>query len=134
MIDTLIPVGSYTLTAAMDDRLRAAAAAPPRGASSSAHPIFGFVAAVGGLGRPIGDLCRGLNLAFDKGAVLASCKIAYARPLQVERTYDVNARVASLVRKPSRKYGAADHLTLAITIAADGEAFVSIDVRMVTPA
>lgn len=52
----------------------------------------------------------------------------------VDLTYEVQANIASLVRKPSRRFGEADHLTLAIGIAAGRESFVSVEVKMVMPA
>ncbi|GKY89576.1 hypothetical protein [Sinisalibacter aestuarii] len=111
----LIPDGRYLLTAAMDDRVRHMARAPDR-AGERAHPIFAFVAALGGLGLKIADLSAALGLAFERGPVLARCRLSYDAPLLVDRSYDVRAEIDDLQRKPSRVFGAADHLHLSIRL------------------
>jgi hypothetical protein len=111
-----IPNGRYTLAAALDDRLRALTQAPPRGPDGAAHPAFAFVIALGGMGLRIAAVSDRLGLAFGAGPVLAACRIDTHAALRVGRDYDVGARVESLERKPSRRFGAADHLRLHIEL------------------
>src|SRR5437870_2043190 len=84
-----IPPGEYHVGGDLDDRLRVAVHAPPRGRSMLAHPAFAFIVAMGGMGTKIGDLCRSLGLAFDSGAVLGRCRISYERALEVDRSYRI---------------------------------------------
>ena len=110
-----IPEGRFVLTPATDDRVRQMAGAPPR-QGDAAHPVFAFVGALGGLGLRIADLSRALGLDFDAGPVLARSRLDYDAPLRVGESYRVTALVEEITRKPSRVFGQADHLHLAISL------------------
>ena len=129
-----IPAGRYRLDRALDDRLRAASAAPERGRSDRAHPAFAFVVALGGMGLKVADICQLLGLSLNSGPLLGTCRIRYHRPLEVDRTYDVQGRIAALVRKASRRFGMADHLTLRIAASADAVPFTELEFTMIVPA
>jgi hypothetical protein len=128
----VIAPGSFDLSAARDDSVRRMSGAPSR-TGDRAHPIFAFVGALGGLPEPIKDLSESLGLAFANGPVLARCQIALARPLLVNRTYRVTARVEAIERKPSRRFGHADHLHLVIALA-DDTPFTEIALHIIFPA
>lgn len=128
-----IPPGRFLLSAGLDDAIRRSCAAPQRRAEE-AHPVFAFVAALGGMGARVGDVCRALGLAFDEGAVLGRCRIDYDAPLTVDTGYDVAARVVSLERKASRRFGAADHLTLGMTVSAAGRPHARVSLTTIMPA
>lgn len=128
-----IPPGCYRLDAALDDRLRVASAAPARGAGREAHPGFAFVLALGGMGLKVGEICELLGLSLASGPLLGTCRIRYHRALEIERSYDVQGCVAGLMRKASRRFGAADHVTLRIAVAADGMPFVDVEFTMIVP-
>ncbi len=113
-----IPPGQFALSARLDDRVRSLSRAAPR-ASDVAFPIFAFVGALGGMGWKIIDVAGALGLDFSKAPVLARCRLSFERPLLVERTYTVTARVDSLERKPSRTYGSADHMHLTAELCAE---------------
>lgn len=127
-----LPPGHFDLTAERDDRVRRMSGAPAR-QDNRAHPIFAFVGALGGLPLPIKALSESLGLAFDRGPVLAGCVIDLARPLEVGRRYSVAGRIEDIKRKPSRRFGAADHLHLAIALA-DGVPFTEIRLHIIFPA
>lgn len=125
--------GRFRLTAAMDDRVRALSGAPAR-LDDRAHPIFAYIGALHGLPRPIGDWSRALGLAFDRGPVLGACVMDYPGRLRVERDYAVRAEVTAITRKPSRRFGAADHAAFVIALC-EGAAEVSLlRFTMITPA
>jgi hypothetical protein len=129
-----VPRGRYRITPELDDRLRRIAHAPARGAAPHAHPILMFVAALGGMGLSIRALSDRLGLAFLKGPVLAGCKLTSHARLCVGQEYDVTARVTRLDRKPSRRFGAADHMTLSLRLAQGDQPFADVDLAMVFPA
>jgi hypothetical protein len=133
MSNFAIPQGRFHLSAGLDDAIRRSCAAPIR-VGREAHPIFGFVAALGGMGAKVGDVCRGLGLAFDRGAVLGRCRIDYDAPLTIDTQYDVRAEVVLLERKASRRFGAADHLTLAMTVSAAGSPHARLRLTTIMPA
>jgi hypothetical protein len=128
-----LPLGSFALTTALDDRVRKSCAASPRSTGVLAHPIFAFVAGLGGMGLPIAEAIERCGGSIDSGPVLAGCEIAIDKPLEVDRTYDVASRIAEYVRKPSRRYGAADHLLLRFELAAQGERFAELVLRIIVP-
>lgn len=113
-----IPQGRYEITSRMDDRVRALARAKPR-VGQIAFPIFALVGALGGMGLRIKDLAEALGLDFMSGPVLARNRLSFAAPLLVDRVYAVDAEVDALLRKPSRTYGTADHLHLAIKLSTE---------------
>lgn len=129
-----VPPGRYDLTVALDDRARALCGAPPRGKNGLAHPVFAYLGALGGLSMPIGDLSRSLGLAFDAGPVLGRCELSYPGRLEAGHSYDVLAEVVSITRKPSRRFGRADHALLAITLARHGNPVSVLRLAMITPA
>lgn len=129
----VIPPGVFDLSATLDDAIRSSCAAPVRG-GVEAHPIFAFIAALGGMGSRVGDVCRALGLAFDSGAVLGRCRIDYDAPLTIDTRYDVATSVVALERKSSRRFGAADHLTLGMTVSADGNRRARVRLTTIMPA
>ncbi|WP_439532153.1 hypothetical protein [Polymorphobacter sp.] len=132
-IGQAIPEGEYRLSQAMDDALRAASGALPRGSDGLAHPAFAFVAALGGMGLDIKTVCARLGLPFDTGAVLGRCRIAFDRPMLVDHAYGVHARIVSLIRKSSRRFGGADHLCLATDIRVGTTHFATVELTMIVP-
>lgn len=129
-----IPSGRYHLAAALDDSMRVATGAAARAPGNQAHPIFAFVMALGGMGLRIAEISDRLGLNFGAGPVLAGCRIDYHAALITDRDYDVGARVAKLERKASRRFGAADHLHLQITIARNGTACADTRLHIIFPA
>lgn len=113
-----IPQGQYEITSRLDDRVRALARAKPR-INQIAFPIFALVGALGGMGFRIIDVADALGLAFSRGPVLARSQLSFSAPLLVDRVYAVDAAVDALVSKPSRTYGTADHLHLAIKLSTE---------------
>ena len=128
-----IPDGRYWLTPAMDDALRAASSAPPRGKDRRAHPAFAFVMALGGMGVDIGTLCAHLGVPFNTGAVLGRCSITFDRSILVDQSYDVSASLTSINRKSSRRFGATDHLCFAMRIGVEEQRFAMVEFTMIVP-
>jgi hypothetical protein len=128
-----VPQGRYDVTAALDERLRSAARAPGRHDAESAHPIMAFVAALGGMGMSIRELSEALGLAFAQGPVLGGCHIRLHRPVAVDKSYLIDTRVSVLQRKPSRRFGLADHLTLAFEVTDGSDRVCDVELAMVFP-
>lgn len=124
--------GWYDLTAALDDKVRLLSHAPPR-IGDQAHPIHAYVGALGGMNIPIGDFSRALGLAFDHGPVLGKCTLSFPGRLRVGQRYKVTPRVISQKRKPSRRFGQADHLLMEITLADREGPASSLEFSMITP-
>ncbi len=128
-----LPRGSFALDAAIDDRLRLNSGATPR-SGSAAHPIFGFVAALGGSGLSVAEILDRCGHSIDDGPVLAACEIDWDRTLQVGSVYQVDGEVSAMRRKPSRRFGAADHLHLCFTVLHEDETFARVRLHMIIPA
>ncbi|MFN8679936.1 hypothetical protein ACDP63_02100 [Paracoccus sp. P2] len=128
-----IPGRRYDLTAALDDRVRALCAAPPR-QGDLAHPIHAYLGGLAAMPSPIGDFSRDLGLAFDAGPVLGECRLSFPGRLRVGQAYDATVEVLDLTRKPSRRFGRADHLALAITLSDQAGPASLLQFKMITPA
>lgn len=127
-----IPSGSFHLDGDLDDAIRVAAAAPARD-GASAHPIFAFVIAVGGMGATVSEICTICDLSIEAGPLLAKCRIRYHRSIVVDRTYDVRGAVTAIVRKASRRFGATDHVSLGIAIACGPDAYADVALTWIVP-
>lgn len=129
---TAMPAGRFDLTAALDDRVRVLSGAPPR-QGDGAHPIHAYLGALSGMSMPIGDFSRSLGLAFDAGPVLGECRLSFPGRLRVGQSYQVTVRILDLLRKPSRRFGRADHLLLEITLSDRAGPASVLEFRMITP-
>ncbi|RVQ64853.1 hypothetical protein EKN06_14750 [Croceicoccus ponticola] len=125
----VLAAGRYAIDDAADERIRRLAKAGPR-RGDEAHAGFALALALGGIGVPIRDIFERCGLDFDAGAVLGSCSVDWDRPLTVGHDYAVTATLASLNRKASRRFGAADHLILSFAI--DDEDGLCATVRTTT--
>ena len=128
----LVP-GSFVLTEEKNRQICAAAHTAERG-SGEAHPIFGFIAALAGVTESVAEAIALAGCSIAAGPVLASCRLSFERPLQVGMTYQVEGQIEMKVRKPSRRYGAADHLLLTFAIGADAVRYAALELRMIVPA
>lgn len=111
----VIPTGSYRIDAALDRRIRESTRAPG-GDGGLAHPIFAFVAALGGLGVPVADICRMCGSSIEAGPLLAQCAIRYRRALVLDRLYAVSGAIVGRTTKPSRRFGSAEHVSLHLCV------------------
>jgi len=127
-----LPPGQFALTESLDDRIRAISGAPAR-VGDLAHPILAYVGALGGLAQPIGDWARALGLGFDLGPVLGRCRIDLPGRLRTSQVYEVRAEVGEIQRKPSRRFGEADHAPFAISLCRSQGAVSILSFTMVTP-
>lgn len=127
-----LPNGMFLLDDAVDDRIRAACAAPDR-VGDEAHPIFAFVSGLGGLGVPVAEAMARVGCSVEDGPLLASCEISLHGILKVGVTYQIAARVVEKRRKASRRFGSADHLLFSIEIGQDGRRFADLHLRMIVP-
>lgn len=104
-----IPVGEFLLAASLDDRLRLSSGAAAR-IGNTAHPALAFVLALGGAGEGIAKTLERGGYAIDQAPLLAGCEIAFEERLAVDTLYRVDGELAGVTRKPSRRFGTADHL------------------------
>ncbi|PXA84814.1 hypothetical protein DMC47_39350 [Nostoc sp. 3335mG] len=127
-----IEVGSFRLASEDNVMITASSGGKPL-PGGMAHPIFGFVAAVGGLGIPIGDLLARHGGSIAAGPLLGRCAIRYEMPLKVGLTYQVSGEVESVVRKRSRRFGETDHFTLRIDVGSGGQHYSSLTLTIIVP-
>ena len=127
-----LPRGAYRIDASVDRLLRASAGAPP-GERGEAHPIFAFIATLGGMGVSVAELCRMCGASIDDGPVLARCTIRFHRPLSLDRNYTVDGEITAITRKKSRRFGAADHVTIELTLSDEPDVYTDVSIVMVMP-
>ena len=125
-----IPPGEYRLDAAVDDALRVTSGAAAR-VDDTAHPALAFVLALGGAGEEIATTLRRSGYSIELAPLLAGCEIRFSERLTVGTLYRVEGEVAGVTRKPSRRFGTADHLRLSYSFAADGRPVGTLSLTMV---
>src|SRR5205823_8686444 len=76
------------------------------------HPALVYFAAIEGTGLEIQDLFDLMEAPAESGVVLGEQKLTFAEPLEVDREYEVDGEVASVVRKEGRRAGVFDTLTV----------------------
>ena len=129
---TVLAKGRFAIDAADDQRLRRLAGAD-RATAGEAHPGFALVAALGGVGVPVRTLFEACGLGFETGPVLGRCRIEWDRPLTIGENYTVEASLAGLTRKSSRRFGAADHLVLAFAICDEAGRCAKVETTTIVP-
>jgi hypothetical protein len=129
----VLATGRFRLDAEDDAMVRETSGAPER-AAFEAHPIFGFIAALGGLGTPIETVFAQCGGSIRTGPLLASCALRFSRPLKIGITYQVAGIVEGVTRKPSRRFGAADHLRLSIDVRDGDVHYSNLHLTIVLPA
>jgi len=131
-IGTVLAKGRYAIDAAADERLRRLAGAGPSKAGE-AHPGFALAAALGGTGVPVRTLFESCGLGFETGPVLGRCRVEWDRPLAIGQDYTIEASLAALSRKSSRRFGAADHLVLAFAICDEAGRCAKVETTTIVP-
>ena len=112
--------GAYTIQRHEDVLLRDLLDAPA-GDGPVAHPLWGMLAALRGLGDDVDGILAVAGARVDEGPVIASCELEYERPLEVGVPYAVTGHVTGLERKHGRRTGPFDLYTFVIELAtADG--------------
>jgi hypothetical protein len=106
---TLLPEGTFTITAEADRELgEALGSAPSAGAP---HPVWAYIATQRGIGISVADLCALADFDVADGPMLGSVEMAYARPLELDVEYRVVGEVVDIERKHGRKAGTFDVMT-----------------------
>lgn len=113
--------GSYTIQPHEDVLLRDVIDAPPSD-GRLAHPLWGMLAALRGLGSDVDGILALAGATVEEGPMIASCDIDYPQPLEIGVGYRVTGHVAALERKHGRRTGPFDLYTFVIELAtADGK-------------
>jgi hypothetical protein len=130
---TALPGGTYRISRAENDALCAAVGAEVA-AGGRAHPIFYYVATQVGMGISVADLLALCDFDVADGPLMVGSKVNFTSELMVERDYRVSGRIDSLVRKPSRAFGAMDMLSFTLTLIDEaGETILSCTNQWVLP-
>jgi hypothetical protein len=105
---TALPAGTFTVTAAEQERLAAAIGSPP---GEGAHPVWAYIATQRGIDIGIAELCALADFDVKDGPMLGSVEMEYAAPVELDVPYRVTGEVLGIERKHGRKAGTFDLLT-----------------------
>jgi len=108
IVGTELPAGSFTITAAEQERL---AEALGRGLAGDPHPIWAYVATQRGIGIGVAELCALADFDVDDGPMLGSVSLSFSGSLELDVEYAVTGEVVGYERKHGRKAGTFDVLT-----------------------
>jgi len=109
-IETPFPGGTYRITREENLALCDAIGAEPD-PSGRAHPIFYYIATQVGMGLTVAELCERCDFDVADGPMITHSDAEFEGELCVEKDYAISGEIVSLVRKPSRTFGAVDLLT-----------------------
>jgi hypothetical protein len=112
---TIFPGGVYRISRAENEALCAAVGAAPD-PDGRAHPIFYYIATQAGMGLSVGALLALCDFDVADGPLMVGGSVAFLGDLRVDETYNVTGEIVSLVRKPSRAFGAVDLLTFTLSL------------------
>src|ERR1700722_10693536 len=121
---TRFPGGRFRITRDENAAFCDAAGATPD-PDGRAHPIFYYIATQAAMGISVADLCALCDFDVADGPMMASSNVEFLGELAVDQDYEVGGEILSLIRKPSRTFGAVDLLTYRLTLTADSAEVVS---------
>lgn len=81
-----------------------------------AHPMYGYYAAIVGMGPSLDDVFEAAHSAADAGVMFGEASLEFRRPLRVGATYRVEGRFTDAARKESRRLGVMDLVTFELTL------------------
>jgi hypothetical protein len=114
------PGGRYRISREENLALCAAVEAQPDPAGR-AHPIFYYIASQSAMGLSVAELCALCDFDIADGPMITQSNVVFDGEMLVDREYVVSGEIVSLVRKPSRTFGAVDLLTFNLQLEdADG--------------
>lgn len=124
LIGRKLPGGTLTLSEADDAALRGILGAAPDGAGI-AHPLFGFIGAMRGMGLDWDAFFALCGASMDDGPMMGETDLDLRRPLETGHDYDVTAAIVGFESKSGRRTGPFDVVTVEVIIAdKDGPAVV----------
>lgn len=85
-----------------------------------AHPIYYYVATQVAMGLSVAELCALCHFDVADGPLITQSNASFERELMVDQDYDVTGEILSVVRKPSRTFGAVDLLTYRLDLSEVG--------------
>lgn len=110
-----LPGGHYTITSEDNNSLCAAVGATPD-RSGNAHPIFYYIAGQCGMGLSVAEMLSLCDFDVANGPMLTRSEVHFDRDLRVGENFEVSGEILSLVRKPSRTFGAVDQLSFRLDL------------------
>lgn len=115
------PEGTYTI-ASWEDRILRDAIGAPLADDDEAHPLWGYIAAQGGIGTDVDGILEPTGARPSDGTMIASCEVVYERPLRVGVAYRATGEIVGLERKHGRRTGPFDLFTFRIELIAPDDA------------
>jgi hypothetical protein len=112
---TTFPGGSYRVSREENERLCRAvgAVADPDG---RAHPIFYYIATQSSMGISVAELLALCDFDVADGPLMVGSEVSFQGELRIDQDYGVTGKINSLVRKPSRAFGAVDLLSFELSL------------------
>ena len=124
LVGLKLPGGILNLSAGDDAALRGILGSAPA-ADGAAHPLFGFIGAMRGMGIDWHGFFALCGASADDGPMMGETDLDLRRPLQTGRDYAVTAEIVGFEHKAGRRTGPFDIVTLQVVIAdPDGPAAV----------
>lgn len=105
-----LPGGRYRITS-QENALFCTAIGSTPDLDGRAHPVFYYIATQAAMGVSVAELCAICDFDVADGPMMAQSRVDFDTDLMVDLDYLISGEIVSLVRKPSRTFGALDLLT-----------------------
>ncbi|GIU93458.1 MAG: hypothetical protein KatS3mg011_2364 [Acidimicrobiia bacterium] len=115
LLEYEFPPGSYTITEWQHWLTMDAILSPPLPAGI-AHPIYAYLASIGGMGITLPQLFAAARSSAEAGVMFGEATLEFSQPLAVGATYRVEGRFLDVVRKQSSRVGTMDLVTFRLSL------------------
>jgi len=116
IVGTEFPLGTFTIEE-HEHWLCADAVLSPALPAGIAHPMYGYYAAVTGMGKSLDEIFADADATADDGPMFGEAGLEFHKPLRVGATYSVTGRYTSAVRKSGKRAGVFDIVEFQLEVA-----------------
>jgi acyl dehydratase len=128
LVGTEFPLGTFTIEE-HEHWLCADAVLSPPLPEGIAHPMYGYYAAVAGMGKSLKEIFADAGATADDGPMFGEAGLEFHKPLRVGATYSVTGRYTSAIRKHGKRAGVFDIVEFQLEVTDETSAVVVVSVN-----
>ena len=125
LVGTEFPDGSFTIEP-YEHWLCANAVMSPPLPAGVAHPMYGYYAAIRGMGKDLDEIFADAGSSAADGPMFGEAGLEFRGGLEVGATYTVQGRYTSAVRKEGKRVGVFDIVGFELEIVDEDGAVVAV--------
>jgi acyl dehydratase len=125
LVGTEFPAGTFTIQD-HEHWLCTDAVLSPALPEGVAHPMYGYYAAIAGMGKSLDEIFADAGATAADGPMFGEAELEFRRPLRVGATYTVAGRYVSAVRKEGKRAGVFDIVAFELEVVDDTGAVAAV--------